>query len=166
MLSTIRLTLYAVLAVFAFFTFALAAARIHYTTHLVGHSGDFYEPVVAEILATALLTMGWSIFVILVIYKRLEIPRVGTFIAEVVGLGVLFLFWIVGAGIASTAWGDISLCLLSACKVLASLLAFTWLSWIVVLALLITSLMFAIANKAWNEPLHGRWDPRVTHYYQ
>jgi hypothetical protein len=52
-----------------------------------------------------------------------------------------------------------------ACRLLAALLAFAWLSWLVVLVLFVVSLMFAIANKAWSEPLHGRWDPRISHYY-
>ena len=35
---------------------------------------------------------------------------------------------------------------------------------LVVLVLVGLNLMFAIANKAWSEPLHGRWDPRVSQY--
>jgi hypothetical protein len=45
-----------------------------------------------------------------------------------------------------------------------ALIGFAWLGWLVVLVLLGLNLMFAIANKAWLEPLHGRWDPRVSQY--
>jgi hypothetical protein len=44
------------------------------------------------------------------------------------------------------------------------MLAFAWLSWVVVFALFMTSLLFAIANKAFREPMHGRWDHRASNY--
>lgn len=44
------------------------------------------------------------------------------------------------------------------------MLAFAWLCWIVVLALFVMSLLFAIANKAFRDPMHGRWDRRSTAY--
>lgn len=44
------------------------------------------------------------------------------------------------------------------------MLAFAWLSWIVVFALFMTSLLFAIANKAYRDPMHGRWDRRASNY--
>ncbi|KAG9310824.1 hypothetical protein JVU11DRAFT_8677 [Chiua virens] len=42
------------------------------------------------------------------------------------------------------------------------MLAFAWLSWIVVFALFVTSLLFAVANKALRDPMHGRYDRRST----
>jgi len=37
--------------------------------------------------------------------------------------------------------------------------------WIVIVILLLISIMFAVSNNAFHEPLHGRWDPRESHYY-
>jgi hypothetical protein len=44
------------------------------------------------------------------------------------------------------------------------MLAFAWLSWLVVFALFVTSLLFVMANKAVREPMHGRWDRRASHF--
>jgi len=44
------------------------------------------------------------------------------------------------------------------------MLAFAWVSWVMVLVLLATSVLFASANKAFLEPMHGRWDRRETFY--
>jgi hypothetical protein len=40
----------------------------------------------------------------------------------------------------------------------------SWLAWLVVLALLAMSFLFGVANDAWKEPLHGRYDPRASVY--
>jgi hypothetical protein len=42
------------------------------------------------------------------------------------------------------------------------MLAFAWLGWITLTALLVLAGLFCVANKALNEPLHGRWDPRMS----
>lgn len=64
-----------------------------------------------------------------------------------------------------THWGNLSACWhYGSCRVLTALLAFTWMSWVMVLALLATSFLFASANKAFREPMHGRWDRRETFY--
>ena len=44
-----------------------------------------------------------------------------------------------------------------ACRVLAAMVAFAWLGWIVVFALMVTTLMYATANSSWSEPAHGHW---------
>ncbi|KAJ3567265.1 hypothetical protein NP233_g6472 [Leucocoprinus birnbaumii] len=93
----IRLGLYAVLTLFSFILFCLTAARLHYTTTKL----DFYESVVAELLFTGLMTMIWSIFVIVAMFQRLEFRFITTFLGEIIVLVVLWFFWIVGSGIAS-----------------------------------------------------------------
>lgn len=128
------------------------------------------------------------------IHRRLEHRHINTFRGELIGLFILFLLWIIGASIATvstliedgnvasslicpvfqhtgnlpdpeTHWGDLSSCwMFSSCRVLTALVAFTWASWVLVLILFITSFLFAIANKAFREPMHGRWDRRATYY--
>jgi fatty acid desaturase len=62
-------------------------------------------------------------------------------------------------------WGNLSSCwVYSTCRILTTLLAFAWLGWLLVLALFVMSLLFAIANKAFHDPMHGRWDRRATNY--
>jgi hypothetical protein len=62
-------------------------------------------------------------------------------------------------------WGNLSSCWkYGTCRVLTALVAFTWLGWLLVLALLVISLLYAIAHKGFGEPMHGRWDRRATTY--
>ena len=79
------------------------------------------DPIVVELLFTMLLTIPWSIFMsvhlsflfhfthfflnssMYSIHRRDENPYLSTFLGEVIGLSVLWLFWIVGAAIASVS---------------------------------------------------------------
>ncbi|KJA26573.1 hypothetical protein HYPSUDRAFT_63831 [Hypholoma sublateritium FD-334 SS-4] len=162
------MSLYAALVFWSFVLFCLSAARLGYTTHLPrgdplnnGHS--FYDPIVVEILFTTLITIPWAVVMIMSIHKRWEHPVYSTFVAEIVGLSVLWVFWIVGAGGATHPWGALGFCQqFNACRVLSALVAFAWLGWLTLSLLLAFSLLFSIANKAAREPLHGRWNPRAS----
>jgi len=169
-LPPLRIGLYVALGIISFLVFCLSAARLQYTTHLPkgdplngGH--NFYDPIVAELLVTTLMTMPWCGFIIFCIHKRVESRLVSTFRGEIIGLVILWLFWIVGASVASSMWGNLMWCQeFNACRVLSALVAFCWLGWIVITAILVVSLLFSFANKALLEPLHGRWDPRASTY--
>lgn len=169
-LPTVRLGLYAALAVCTFFVFVFCCARLNYTTTL--HPSDslngghrFHDPIVAELLFTSLLVMPWCGFMIYSIHKRYENKYISTFLAEVIVLSVIWLFWMVGTGIATSYWGSLGWCShINACRILSALVAFCWLGWIALTALLSVTLLFVIANKAWREPVHGKWDPRQTVY--
>jgi len=162
--------MYGLLALFSFLVLCLSAARLQYTTHLpnddpLNHGRSFYDPIVAEILFTVLLTIPWCAFVIYSIHKRYENPYLSTFLGEVIGLSVLWLFWIVGASVASTMWGNLGWCqTFQACQILSTLVAFSWLGWLVLSLLLGFSLLFSFANKGFMDPLHGRWNPRESRY--
>jgi len=166
----IRIALYFILGIFSVILFCLCAARLHYTTHLpigdpLNGGDDFYDPVVVELLFTTMLTVPWCIFIIYAIHKRVESRLISTFRGELIGLSVLWLFWLVGAAVASSLWGDLSFCHeFNACRVLSTLVAFSWLGWITLTAILAVNILFSFANKALTEPLHGRWDPRISHY--
>ncbi|TFK72664.1 hypothetical protein BDN72DRAFT_304629 [Pluteus cervinus] len=167
----IRIGLYVALALFSFITFALCAARLHYTLHIpigdpLNGGVDFYDPVVAELLFTTLITMPFCLYAAFSIHSRYENKYVGTFAAEIALLVVLWLFWIGGAAVATEFWGDLSFCQqFQPCRILTAMVAFTWLSWVVLTGIIMLSLMFSLANRAWMEPLHGRWDPRASHYH-
>ncbi|KAF8200198.1 hypothetical protein BJ912DRAFT_948260 [Pholiota molesta] len=166
----IRMGLYGLLTFWSFVLFCLAATRLNYTTHLpkgdpLNGGRPFYDPIVVEVLITTLMTMPFSIFIALSIHKRWEHPVVSTFLAEIVGLSVLWIFWIAGAAGTTNPWGALGWCQqFEACRVLSALVAFAWLGWLTLTALLAFSLLFSIANKAAFEPLHGRWNPRQSQY--
>lgn len=214
---------------FSFLLFVLSCARLNYTLTLDPRDGlnggrRFYgsssllltqsvdtigstltelfiaDPVIAELLFTTLITMPWAGFMIFSIHKRYENKFVSKFRDEMIGLSIIWLFWMVGTGIATvriaslflvsllpnifpsfyitnsslnvrtdhflqSMWSNLAGCQqYNACRVLSALLAFAWLGWIVLTALFGICLLFTIANHAFLEPLHGRWDPRQTVY--
>jgi hypothetical protein len=63
-------------------------------------------------------------------------------------------------------WGGMKGCAYHACSVLSALVAFSWLSWLVLSALLAIAVLFGIANKAWANPLHARYDPHASVYIE
>ncbi|KAF8339305.1 hypothetical protein F5887DRAFT_478050 [Amanita rubescens] len=155
----LRIPLYATLVLFSLLVFCLCCARLNFTTTKL----DGYEPIVVELLVTTLLTIPWALYIIYCISKRVETKYVSKFREEIVGLAILWLFWIVGAADASGIWPDVSGCLQDReCQVMSALLAFSWLAWVTLFAILVLDTLFVIANKFWMEPIHGRLDPRMS----
>jgi hypothetical protein len=102
----LRVGLYVALGLFSIVLLGLSGARIRYTTHLengdpLNNGVNFYDPVVAELLFTSLVTFFWSIFMLLTLHKRWEHGFVSTFLFEIIVDVVLWLFWLGGAAAAS-----------------------------------------------------------------
>lgn len=169
-LPALRIALYFALAIFSIVLLGLTAARIHYTTHLppgdpLNGGADFFDPIVAELLVTSLLVIAWSFFIIHSIHKRNENRFISTFRGELVGLFILWLMYLVGAAIATSFWGNLGWCqIYLACRLLSTLVAFAWMNFIIMSFIFFVDIAFVVANKGLREPLHGRWDPRASHY--
>jgi len=171
-INPVRVALYVLLWVFSAVVLGLTAARLHYTTHPglppydpLNNGLPFYDPIVAELLASSILTLLWTSWVIHVIFRSFEYGRVTSFASELLGLFVLFVLWLVGAAIATTVWGNLKWCwVYEPCRLLTALVAFAWMGWIVLFALLLVSALFALSNSAFGDPLHGRFDPRLSSY--
>ncbi|KAJ7069858.1 hypothetical protein C8F01DRAFT_1114290 [Mycena amicta] len=162
-LPTLRKLSYGVFALFSFIVFCLTIARLAYTDNLphgdtLNGGRNFYDPDIVELLVTSMMSIGWAGFLMYTIHKRVEGNLVSTFRAELVGLFIVWMFWIVGTAIATTAWGNLGFCSeFEACRVLSAIVAFSWLSWVTVTFNFGVSLIFIIANGALLEPLHGQW---------
>ncbi|KAI0338668.1 hypothetical protein BDW22DRAFT_1362759 [Trametopsis cervina] len=169
-INGIRIFLYVLLWLFSAVLLGLTAARIHYTLHIplgdpLNGGNDFYDPIVAELIATSALTLLYVPWIIHVIARTAEYGWVSTFAGETVGLFILFVMWLVGAAISTSIWGDLSWChQFQACRLLTAMVAFAWMGFILIFTLLLISLMFAVANRAFRQPLHGRYDPRASGY--
>nr|GAT60360.1 predicted protein [Mycena chlorophos] len=183
-LPTLRKIAYGALAFFSFIEFCLTIARLAYTDNLP--RGDplngganpvplpvlvhqppappgrsFYDPDIVELLIASMLSMAWSGFIIYTIHRRVEHNLVSTFRGELAGSFVIWMFWMVGAAIASGFWGNLGWCSeFNACRVLSAIVAFSWLAWVTITFNFVVSLIFIIANGALLEPLHGQWVPQ------
>lgn len=156
----IRLGLYVVLTLFSFILFVLTTVRLSYTAKF-----NFYESYVAELIFTGIVTIFWCIFIIVAMFERFEFRFLTTFLGEIIVLVILWFFWIVGTGIASSSWQDLERCQrFEPCQILSALLGFAWLSWFTLTVLLVITVLFSVANRALQQPLHGRWDPRISMY--
>ncbi|EPS99716.1 hypothetical protein FOMPIDRAFT_1030749 [Fomitopsis schrenkii] len=140
--ASLRLPLFGVLWLVSAILFGLTIARLSYTTHLprgdpLNHGSDFYDPVVVELLIDTLLAFAFAPFV----FNRLD--RFLTFsiskaVLEVIALAVLWLLWLIGCGIATSIWPNLTFCYnFTACRVLAAMTAFAWLGWLTICALLV-----------------------------
>ncbi|KAF7330263.1 hypothetical protein MVEN_02464000 [Mycena venus] len=170
MLGIIRTFLYCTFGLFSLVLFGLTAARLHYTTHLppgdpLNNGKNFFDPIVAELLFSSLFGMAWAIYAVLTIHHMREDRLIFSFASEIFVLSVLFVLYLVGAAIATSIWGNLSFChQFQACRILTAMVAFAWMSWIVILFSLVSSVFVAIANAAFFSPFHGRWNPRESTY--
>ncbi|KAI0027392.1 hypothetical protein K488DRAFT_90903 [Vararia minispora EC-137] len=163
--SSIRIVFYILLWLFSVILLGLSCSRIHYTTHLERtdplHNGrPFYDPIVAELIATTILAILWAPFAVHAIWKRRERGLITSFAFEGVSLFVLWLMYLVGAAIATSIWGDLSFCRqFWQCRELTALVAFAWLSWITLFSLFSFAILIPARNNAWSAPMHGYYVP-------
>ncbi|KAI0268037.1 hypothetical protein BGY98DRAFT_1109283 [Russula aff. rugulosa BPL654] len=165
-LPVVRIALYCTLWVLSLILLGISAARIHYTENLsptdpLNGGQDFYDPVVAELLATSIIVTLWSTFAIHAIYMRCDRLVIHTMGVECIALSMFWMMWFVGTAIATTSWGNLGWCQeYSPCRVLTALVAFAWIGWVVLLSLLGLALVHTFVNRAWMEPMHGYLYPR------
>jgi len=176
LLPAIRAFFYVVLWLFSVVLLGLTGARLHYTEHLpqgdpLNSGHDFYDPIVVELLFCALLAMIWAPVVMHLIHGKRELRFFSRVWHEALGLFILWIMWLVGAAIATSIWPNLpTFCSqYQACRILTAMVAFAWLGWLTIFALLIITVLYAVTNRAWDEPAHGHWvrdDPRASTYSQ
>jgi len=169
-INAVRVAFYVILFMFSAVMIGLTAARLEYTTHLppwdpLNHGHSFYNPIVAELLASSCLSLLWSLFALHILFPgwTFEYGVFSSFAGEMVGLFCLFVLWLVGAAISSTMWAELGWCHeYEACRLLTALVAFAWLGWAMLLFLLFITILFAVVNRALFWQMHGRYDPRTS----
>ncbi|KAJ3482882.1 hypothetical protein NLI96_g6677 [Meripilus lineatus] len=105
-LNGLRGLFYVIVWLFAVVLLGLTAHRLKYTTRLpagdpLNDGQSFYDPIIAELLATSALTIIWVPFVVHVLSGRADYGFYGTFFGESLGLFCLFVLYLVGAIIAT-----------------------------------------------------------------
>ncbi|PCH41770.1 hypothetical protein WOLCODRAFT_101178 [Wolfiporia cocos MD-104 SS10] len=152
--ALLRLSLYIALWLCSALLFVLTIVRLNYTLHLpkgdpLNGGTDFYDPIVVELLVCSLLALGLAPLVLNLLGRYLSNPftEVSTPVIEVIALGLLWLLWVIGAGVASSIWPSLSFCYnFAACRVLAAMTAFAWLGWLAICGLLVVG-MFPFFQK-------------------
>jgi len=167
---SMRVGLYIFLILSSFVLFGLTATRLHYTTHIP--SGDplnnglnFFDPIVAELCASALVTFFVAIFYTVTIANRAQKKRYTRIWFEAILLSIAWVMLLIGAGIATSIWPNLNFChVFQACRILTAMVAFAWITWITVMFLLFSSVVYAMRYRAWTEHVHGRHWHRGSDY--
>ncbi|KAF7314834.1 hypothetical protein MKEN_00957900 [Mycena kentingensis (nom. inval.)] len=174
---TTRQGLYGVLGLFSFVVFVLSIARVSDMAAKDASNGGvfFYDPAIIWLLITSILSLLWCGVLLYVIHMRTSTPLVSTFRGEIGGLTLLWLFWIIGAGLVAT---NLTACTRSSgtsadadtdepvsdsgskyhpCGPLRLITAMAWLTFFLVWALLGFTIGFlvAVARGQWSTPFGG-----------
>ncbi|KAJ4490728.1 hypothetical protein J3R30DRAFT_126076 [Lentinula aciculospora] len=153
-LRWIRIGLYGALLAFSLILLALACARINYTLHIprgdpLNGGRDFYDPVIPELIFATLITLGWSSLMLFLFFSNtlnLRFPKL--YGDELIGLAILWFFWIGGAGAASRLWGDLSFCQqFQACQILSALEAFAWIGWLILTVMIVLQVVVVLSSR-------------------
>jgi len=158
----IRMGLYGFWALCALLLFCLCCARLSYTDHTRNETSlfdgqPFYDPSIVELLISSMFALAFIPTILFLIRTRSRHPILGRAWFEIAGLSLLWLFWIGGAGAATNVWPDLSWCGDGQCHLLQAIMAFAWLGWITITALLIGSLVFLFRSRGWNDDLWETW---------
>jgi len=148
-LQSFRLVLYGILLFFSIILLGLTAGRISNTER---RAFSFYEPTVVELLVASILMIlscfifGWAIL------SHREGRRSSVFYFECFMLTVLWFMLLVGAAVASSRFPSVNHCSgFSQCRLVQAILAFSWISWIIVFILLIMAIVFAVKMSEWDD---------------
>ncbi|KAF9038331.1 hypothetical protein BDZ89DRAFT_1129682 [Hymenopellis radicata] len=140
-----RLAAYFILWFVAIVLMSLCAYRIHFT-ETVAFRNSFYDPIIVELLVSAILAIIWiPVTVVLIIDENADntyrthnvradrLPR--RVLVELLGLFILWVMWLVGASITTNKIipGN-NYCARFAfftkeCNTLTSILVFAWVGW-------------------------------------
>ncbi|THU77138.1 hypothetical protein K435DRAFT_812728 [Dendrothele bispora CBS 962.96] len=150
-LAPVRIFLYVVLFAFSAVLLGLSAARIKYTLNLHGGDvltlpgiGPYYEPILAEAIATTGATILWCIFTL---FGSATKPLVRLLRTELFVLLVLWLLWIAGAAVISAIYLPIGWCQeFEECRLIAALIGFAWMGWLTISGLVIIVFAMCYVN--------------------
>ncbi|KAF5364464.1 hypothetical protein D9758_010705 [Tetrapyrgos nigripes] len=151
-LAPVRTFLYVVLIAFSAVLLGLSAARIHYTMTLHGEDAltlpgiaPYFEPILAEVIATTGASILWSVFILFGTFTSR--PLIRLLRDELLILLVLWLLWIAGAAVVSAIYLPIGWCQeFSYCRIIAALVGFAWMGWLVAGGLIITVFLMCYVN--------------------
>ncbi|KAF9450763.1 hypothetical protein P691DRAFT_725465 [Macrolepiota fuliginosa MF-IS2] len=162
----IRTFLYSWFFAFSVILMGLTAYRTRYTKRLdhpdiLTTRQHFYTPIVVELLVVGILGTIWSIWMFCALLFRVGRGPLGTYLAEQIGLWVLFVMSLVGAGVVTHEFSNLKWCRAhhKECRILESIKAFSWIFWGWTIFLIFASVLNMIRNNhGLTGPMHGRRD--------
>ncbi|PPQ97053.1 hypothetical protein CVT26_001276 [Gymnopilus dilepis] len=168
MLHIVRLCLYALLFACSTVLLALTAFRIHHTKSsdtpdvYTGHV-HFYDPIVAALLVTSILSVLFSMYFLSIIAGRLG--RAANYASEHVCLAILWIMFLVCAAVFTHDFVSLKRCrgFDKQCRTLETIKGFAWINFGLVTFLWAASFgNMGQRGASFTGPAHGREEMRQT----
>ncbi|KAL1748117.1 hypothetical protein HDZ31DRAFT_30374 [Schizophyllum fasciatum] len=154
--SPLRKGLYTLLSLLSIILIGLTLTRIVRTESV--YPQGFYDRIVAELLATSLLTLPWTLHAFHSLQRRIDTGLGRSFSHEFGVLLVLWILWLVGAAIATSHWTDLYSCWYEfSCRLLTAIVAIAWSGFGVLTLLLITSAVLGRLKGGYGQPMHAQY---------
>jgi hypothetical protein len=133
------------------------------------------DSVVAELLVVSVITILWIPYMyallsspqlpltpsrsLRTIHHRHHTSLFHTFVHSLLGLFLLTIAFLAGAGVANKYWAHLGWCwTYHACRILTVLLAFAWGAGILSAILFLIDLVWVARHRAWRQPMHGYYE--------
>lgn len=165
-LANVRYGAYASLFLWTVLLIILCIVRLNYTStrrteKSLNDGNPFYDPSVAELLFTSLVTVIWVPCLLICVRRKAEHVFLTRVWLETAMLGFMWIFWLSGAAAASTVWPNLSFCIqFWQCRELQALMAFAWLGWISLTVLAIATVFLCVTTSSlpnWEAHVHVEW---------
>ncbi|TRM69363.1 hypothetical protein BD626DRAFT_473800 [Schizophyllum amplum] len=161
--SPLRKGLYTLLLLLSLTLFGLTVTRIVLTESI--YPRGYYDRVIAELLATTILTVPWTLYALNSLRRRVDRGFGRSFSHELITLAILWILWLVGAAVATAHWTDLYSCwYLSSCRILTAITAIAWSGFGVITALLIASAVLGRMKGGFGRPMHAQYSTHGAPY--
>ncbi|GLB44357.1 hypothetical protein LshimejAT787_1602870 [Lyophyllum shimeji] len=155
-LSAVRIALYALLAICSVVLMGLTGARIYHTRH--SPRGTYYDPTVAELISSSIISFVWAVPLIGCIGARVEGGFFSSYLLEFLGNCALWILYLVGTAVYAKKFHKVNFCwhIASQCRLMTAIHAFAWTNFIILTFLLLATLGSALFGRnGIMAPLHG-----------
>ncbi|KAI5831756.1 hypothetical protein K523DRAFT_409244 [Schizophyllum commune Tattone D] len=161
--SPLRKGLYTLLGMLSVTLIGLTITRIVRTESV--YPWGFYDRIIAELLATSLLTLPVTLHAFHTLERRIDTGIGRSFAHELGILLVLWILWLVGAAIATSHWTDLYSCwYLFGCRLLTAIVAISWSGFGVLTFLIIASAVLGRLKGGFMRPMHAQYSAHAFHH--
>ncbi|KAL1693427.1 hypothetical protein GGG16DRAFT_111140 [Schizophyllum commune] len=161
--SPLRKGLYTLLGMLSVTLIGLTITRIVRTESV--YPWGFYDRIIAELLATSLLTLPVTLHAFHTLERRIDTGIGRSFAHELGILFVLWILWLVGAAIATSHWTDLYSCwYLFGCRILTAIVAISWSGFGVLTFLIIASAVLGRLKGGFMRPMHAQYSAHAYHH--
>jgi len=159
----VRFYLYCFFFLWTILLFALTASRLSYTENIppgdpLNDGIDFFDPSVVALLVSSIVALMFAPFMIYTLQTQWTHRYLSVVYVEIIAAFFLWILWLGSTAAATDVWPDLSFCIqYRACTNLQAMIAFAWLGWLSLSAIILITAVFASRAGGWRDNCHGAW---------